>query len=209
LGNVYDALKAEAKVVHGEGFDRYRESDEFAHEAGFDAFMTGTVFSVLLEKIVGPDALSAPLIMHEKILKYANSLNQYGWFSSFRLDRTKEDNNFSNVFHLSFTDSTIQTGDILSLFDDIPVQVKWINGTSVWVLVDASLVSRVMSVFNKQLRVPRFKGKGFQLQTFDAFKSGKPVVSWSHLGKALATLFVPMALAVALHHISAARTQLQ
>lgn len=34
LGNVYDALKAEAKVVHGEGFDRYRESDEFAHEAG-------------------------------------------------------------------------------------------------------------------------------------------------------------------------------
>jgi len=31
--------------------------------------MTGTVFSVLLEKIVGPDALSAPLIMHEKILK--------------------------------------------------------------------------------------------------------------------------------------------
>jgi hypothetical protein len=34
LGDVYAAVKASVNVAHAEGFDRYRENEEYAHEAG-------------------------------------------------------------------------------------------------------------------------------------------------------------------------------
>lgn len=55
------------RVEHAQGFTRYSgtEGAAFAHEAGFDAFMTGAVFAAVLElqRASGTAAGGAPTLL--------------------------------------------------------------------------------------------------------------------------------------------------
>ena len=50
LGSLFSSLKEKYSdhVMHAEGYERYLGSSDFAHEAGYDAYMTGSVFTRLL-----------------------------------------------------------------------------------------------------------------------------------------------------------------
>ncbi|KAI8874634.1 CAF1-domain-containing protein, partial [Backusella circina FSU 941] len=51
LGTLYEQLKkAEVKMEFAEGFDRYKDDDK-AHEAAYDAYMTGVIYVALIVKI--------------------------------------------------------------------------------------------------------------------------------------------------------------
>lgn len=53
------------RVAHAEGFERYQgtQGAAFAHEAGFDAFMTGAVFATVLELQRAADAADTPMLL--------------------------------------------------------------------------------------------------------------------------------------------------
>ncbi|ELR22146.1 ribonuclease, putative [Acanthamoeba castellanii str. Neff] len=208
LGDVYAAVKGGVNVVHAEGFDRYRENEEYAHEAGFDAYMTGAIFAAYLEQIVGAEAHieGVPLVASARILQYANTINQYGACSVLRLDRPEDENDFSNVFHVSINQRPAQAADVMTLFDGIPVQLKWINKTSTWVIInDRSVLPRVWPLVKQQLQTPKARSHGFVVRSFADFKAGKSPIDWPQLAKAaLAGLALPLGLAFALHRLSGA-----
>jgi hypothetical protein len=120
-----------------------------------------------------------------RITQYANTINQYGACSVLRLDRPEDENDFSNVFHVSINQRSAQAADVMTLFDGayhgpspfgplafhslfpvlkrvscrvvscaagIPVQLKWINKTSTWVIInDRSVVPRIWPLVKQQV----------------------------------------------------------
>jgi hypothetical protein len=48
--------------------------------------------------------------------QYANTINQYGACSVLRLDRPEDENDFSNVFHVSINQRPAQAADVMTLF---------------------------------------------------------------------------------------------
>lgn len=85
-------MKHTISVEHAEGFDRYREerSEDYAHEAGFDAFMTGAIFAAFVDQIAGNEAShveGCSITEHRKLMQHANALNQWGAYPMLHLDR--------------------------------------------------------------------------------------------------------------------------
>lgn len=127
-------------------FSRYAPTNQdFPHEAGFDAFITGYIFQAMslylirkqadvsyTEKIVDPDsqAIKSHLAQVENILHITRSdgsLKLVGR-SQFRQDRL-------GVFHVSFLPETTRS-DISALFQAFgPNQIIWIDNTSSFVRV--------------------------------------------------------------------------
>jgi len=204
LGDLYAVVKTQVNVEHATGFDRYRENEDYAHEAGFDAFMTGTVFAAFVEQIVGPSAHteSDSFVLNRALLGYGNSLAIWGACPVMRLDRPDEEFDFSNVYHVSFTDAAAaSTNDLMALFNGIPVQLKSIDSRSSWVIVnDRSLLPLIGPTVRAQLASAKMAPLGFKVKTFADYQAG-PKVDWTHLALGfLATCSLPLA-AAAIHHL--------
>ncbi|KAL6059436.1 poly(A)-specific ribonuclease PNLDC1 isoform X2 [Balamuthia mandrillaris] len=209
LGDLFEATlkkkpgeedEGSVEVVHEEGFTRYAfaaasseggEEQHFAHEAGYDAFMTGAVFVRLLAMILGQEKLLLEQneeeeverlrlnIVAAELKEYVNVLNLVRSFSPVTLDpqrEDKEDRTF--LFHVSFLSET-QTSDIYQVFEGIPIQVKWIDSNNAVVAVtDLSFVPKVraelVSGHPQSTRAQRtMKLLNFQIEDYESFTTAQ------------------------------------
>lgn len=228
--------------------------------------MTGAIFAAFVEQIVGQQAHpeTGALVLDQKMLQHANTLNQWGACTVLHLDRPngassrpsirigtvltwsnpKEEFDFSNVFHVMFTESAASPAEIMTLFDGerypcaelhqgtfltlrampiagIPVQIKFINKTSAWVIInDRSLLSRVQLIVAEQvrnvhsfevvgpngdkngtqLRSPKARARGFIVRTFEDYRAGKFSTDWRQLAVGIFVgCIVPLGLAFSFH----------
>lgn len=112
------------------GFERY-DGGEQAHEAGYDAHMTGVVLAALRHAELAPEAACNRCYLMRSL--YELCLGEEG-------DRLADST--AAAFHLSFDASTL-TSDLLAIFtataapDGAPLRptLRWLDSTSAFVLV--------------------------------------------------------------------------
>jgi hypothetical protein len=125
LGPLYkscinDQSSAPVAVETAEGFGKYGDGDgEFAHEAAFDAYMTGVVLAKLMS-----DGLCSPAA--EKMNRF------YLMRSLFSLNLAGEDGVMEEgtLLHISGFEKVFTTGDLVGLFGKLRVQIRWIDDTA-------------------------------------------------------------------------------
>eukprot|EP01102_Stenamoeba_stenopodia_P005043 TRINITY_DN15546_c0_g1_i1.p1 TRINITY_DN15546_c0_g1~~TRINITY_DN15546_c0_g1_i1.p1 ORF type:complete len:550 (+),score=125.28 TRINITY_DN15546_c0_g1_i1:168-1817(+) len=165
------------KIVHADNFDRYKEDEsKFAHEAGFDAFMTGAAYLRMMYILNGENDLS-------KLADNANENRLYltNWEASFNVSALQEIPNFDNVFYVSNIPDGSSTTSLYHIFAQFGrVQVKWINKNSAFVMVDRSRAEDA----ERALVDPEnlFGNKPFNVVTYDQFYANlnlDPVISGS------------------------------
>jgi len=154
------------KIEFGKKFDRYK-SEEFLHEAGYDAYITGYSFLRMSCKLIeeknkgsikkGLDTLFVPSL-HTELQPYLNKLCMVGSDNNFNitdsdglyikycLNLTETAPNRVNVFHVSFPKETV-TNDLLKHFSQYgKVRVKWIDDTSAYVIFSEPPTSQVTTI---------------------------------------------------------------
>ena len=127
LGPLYqkcldDDTSARVVVAMGSGFEKYAaalQGGGAAHEAAYDAYMTG----VVLAKLMG-DGFCAP--------DAAKQNRMYLMRSLFSLNLTGADDvvEEGTLLHLSGFDAAFKTLDLVALFGRLRVQIRWINDSS-------------------------------------------------------------------------------
>jgi len=149
LGDLFEEVGNKVAIVPVNGF-AYDSSEDRSHEAGYDSYMTGVVFLHLMQRICKDEDLSNPFVESRALKKFENSMNLFASPSPFVVSGTSMEEGKPNVFHLSFNE-ILQTNDIYDIFEGIPIQIKWINNTSCFVIVtDLSLVKKVKEEVMKE-----------------------------------------------------------
>lgn len=165
LNHVYDRLKSspfESVDFEFENiFQSYNLKNPKEHEAGYDSFLTGYVFLVLLKHLKVP---LAPKF--EKSKQLSPFLNRIGLarISTPYIYITGQEPNItrSHVFHIKFPTSW-QTNDIQDHFKNYgPIQISWVDNGSAFI----SLYNREnSSCVIKTIAKPH----EFKIESFDDF----------------------------------------
>ena len=127
LGPLYEACTAAGdgiSVVFGDGFAQYDNAVTGgakgpAHEAAFDAYMTGVVWASLMAD--GEGAAVADKHNHLYLMRSLFCLNLHG------PDAVVEE---GVLVHIAGFDKRCSTHDLIALFADSPPQIRWINDSS-------------------------------------------------------------------------------
>ena len=127
LGPLYEACTAGDDgvcVVFGDGFAQYDDAvtggaKGRAHEAAFDAYMTGVVFASLMAD--GEGASVADKHNHLYLMRSLFCMNLHG------PDAVVEE---GVLVHIAGFDKRCSTHDLTALFADSPPQIRWINDSS-------------------------------------------------------------------------------
>lgn len=123
-------------VQFDEGFSHYEESNEKAHEAGYDAYITGLAFismSSYLGSFQEPPKINIP--DSSLVVPFLNKIFVMRMEDVPYLNLAGPDLNPSrdHVFYLTFP-SDWKQGDILDLFNNFGfVYISWINSTSAFI----------------------------------------------------------------------------
>ncbi|XP_054710712.1 poly(A)-specific ribonuclease PARN-like [Uloborus diversus] len=129
-GKAFDELKVEV----ADGFEGYELNSEKAHEAGYDAFMTGYCYAALTKKL---GSLQSPPVQHVPISSKLLSplinrlfvMKHYD-ISTLNLSGPDPEPDRANVFYVSFPPQW-KTVDLVELF--LPfgnIYVSWLNDVS-------------------------------------------------------------------------------
>lgn len=209
LEDVYKSATAGASeplVEHADGFNRYVESEEFAHEAGFDAYMTGVAFAHFLswlanDKREGEGSEGGLSLAHPLLTQHANKLSQHGVIYCFHITDLESKDDFSSVIHLSYAPDT-QPSDIQSFIADIPFQVRRIDAMSALLIVsDSTHASRAFKVLSEASKVSS-KARRLQLQVRSYKDYLEPKREWHKIVVLGLIVLFPVALALALSTVA-------
>eukprot|EP00742_Colponemidia_sp_Colp-10_P003893 GILJ01004146.1.p1 GENE.GILJ01004146.1~~GILJ01004146.1.p1 ORF type:complete len:560 (-),score=84.76 GILJ01004146.1:140-1621(-) len=124
---------------HAEGFDRY-EGQSLAHEAGYDAFMTGCVFAYICKYLTHkthPPTSDTPTPGDLKVLEsYKNQINMIR-AAQHSLHLTEEDPEppFSDVVYVGWNDNEFtcakQVANVFAAFGNVEVRMDHPRGAFV------------------------------------------------------------------------------
>jgi len=166
LGPLYDATVVKsnfAGIKFAPGF-AYDENQKQAHDAGYDAYMTGAIFAANCASVGGIKDLSLrcknKLYLMQSLISFSL---EPGESSFLRVTR-------GDVYHLSGFPADTKTDHIIEAFDPpgtddaskVILEVSWIDGTTTF----------LFSKKGATLALPVEK-EGWVLQTFAAFEEGK------------------------------------
>eukprot|EP01135_Chromosphaera_perkinsii_P002983 Nk52_evm5s232 gene=Nk52_evmTU5s232 len=151
---------ATPKVIHAEDFDRYSETSDMCHEAGYDAYITGVSFVRLMAYLGEQDGVKfAPKDLlrtkegKEYLGNYLNRLNiMRSDYACFRFDGDEQKPDRTNVFYVGGFPDMWKTQDLKDLFIEFgDCSVKWIDDTCALIVVPPveDVVSKVMPSFEK------------------------------------------------------------
>lgn len=165
LGHVYDRLQSDPfeKVdIEWENiFQTYNLANPKEHEAGYDSFLTGYCFLVLLKHL---KVKLAPKF--EKCKELSSFLNRIGLqliaTPYIYVTGQEPTPSRSHVFHIKFP-HTWQTTDIQEHFKNYgPIQISWVDSSTAFI----SLYNREnFSCVIKTIAKPH----GFEIESFDEF----------------------------------------
>lgn len=155
-------------VQFDEGFSHYGESDEKAHEAGYDAYITGLAFismSNYLGSFQDPPKINVPPDS-SLVVPFTNKIFVMRMEDVPYLNLAGPDLKPSrdHVFYLTFP-SHWKQGDILDLFNNFGfVYISWINSTSAFI----SLARRENA--NKVLDVLDCEGECYTIVSYAEYR---------------------------------------
>jgi len=123
LEPLYHSIAAQPtapRISLPQGFEAYaKESGSGrAHEAAYDALMTGTVFAALMKELEGhaPELVNRVNLMASVFELYLAGPDPLG-------------HEHGPILHLTF-EKTVKTPDLLNCFGELPGRVSWINDVS-------------------------------------------------------------------------------
>ena len=146
LGECYKTLRAEATANKPEeaaldvigfapGFDAYTPDSDRAHEAGFDALMTGEVFVRLRHRLrdAAVDAAATPAAA---LQPFENKFPMFRAVWNVNLSGDDELTLGEDAAHVTFPKETVATDLLSPLADDLRshVQIKWLDDTSAFLI---------------------------------------------------------------------------
>jgi len=146
-----DELFKSPTIVLSESSKRY-ENAACAHEAGYDAYMTGSVFLKLVHQLETSYHTTDAIVSSAKLSSaFKNKLNVHGAAVPFALEGEQPEMDFSKIFHVSGFPETTGTKDIVDFFKEFaPVEVKWLDSSSLIVILkDSTKAPHVMDALGK------------------------------------------------------------
>jgi len=164
-------------IEHAEGYDRYRRT-VYPHEAGYDAFLAGSVFLRLmykLEKIDSEIEPSSALCDN----RFRNKLYLHHSDTPFSLGGLQETLDLTNVFHVllrniskgderaSLEKKAMDLNQLFSPFGKI--RIKWINSNSAFVMILDKSPENLEEVQRKL--IDQHIDPNFTVMTYDSFHS--------------------------------------
>ncbi|CAL4157423.1 unnamed protein product, partial [Meganyctiphanes norvegica] len=133
LCSKYNPPKFEAE----EGYMSYSlEGDDKAHDAGYDAFITGVCFITMVKKFDGQNWSKKSIVESKHLELYSNRLNNMGSYDIPYLNIGGKDiiPDRSHIFHVECP-NTWTNNDVNGLFHMVyPIKIAWINSTSLYVI---------------------------------------------------------------------------
>jgi len=148
------------------GFNRYESGDGY-HEAGFDAFQTGFIFANFRNLIEESELNS--IYANRSLLARSLFCFQYNPVSTEPYQLADANQAILHVH--GFRD--VQTADILHWFSPISINIRWINESSVLVLVDEKLREQAIDTF---ARTAKQYDHGATLLTMDDWIASKVIL---------------------------------
>ncbi|KAJ6240759.1 poly(a)-specific ribonuclease pnldc1 [Anaeramoeba flamelloides] len=167
LGDLYQQVKSmkTPKIKFSENFDRYSDL-KLAHEAGYDAYMTGTVYLRLIDQLQ-KDFIYEP---NSKLLNpFINKINLCNSFIR-RLNLVGEDEKIKHKgmfyvynFPIAWRNSDIKREFII---EGMEITWKWIDSSSLMLTVvndeEIEKFKKIFLIKNKENQKKEFKIETFQ-----------------------------------------------
>jgi hypothetical protein len=154
LGDLYESLTKTVfencpLIVFGREFDSYMTGT--AHEAGFDAYLTGVCFL----RIFGKNQEMKKSGVVEIETKYENRIFLMGSCMDY-FSLTQEDIlDYSHIFKLSDFPVVWKLGDIQQTFKELgPFHVKWIDDQSCLMVLKRESISLALALCKKKKTRP-------------------------------------------------------
>jgi len=141
--------------------EKYKDA-QFAHEAGFDAYMTGCIFLKLVHQLEKNYHSTKEIVESRALIPLQNKFTIYGSVIPFSIVGTQAEMDFSRMFHVSGLPTTAGTPELLELFQDFkPIEVKWLESGAIVMLRDKEKANSVM---------PALKKSKYKVVPYAAFK---------------------------------------